>query len=104
MTERTLFADCHEAVDKGFSYFFYNRISLPTAVIGRWQRFFYFFSKQKFFGDCLCWQMANDSLRTVFFGRWQRTLCRLLLLARGKAVIVHNSSFATYFPRGRWQS
>jgi len=43
MTERIPFADCHAAVGKvgkGFSYFLYNRISLPTVFIGRWQRLF----------------------------------------------------------------
>ena len=37
----------------------------------------------------LYWQVAKDSLPTAFIGRWQRALCRLSLLAGGKAIIVH---------------
>jgi len=77
------------AVDKGFFKFFFNKISLPTVLIGRWQKLFYFFSEQKLFADCLYWQVAKDSLPTVFIGRWQRILCRLPLLACGKAVMVY---------------
>jgi len=44
------------------------------------------FSKQKFFDDCLCYHVAKDSLSTAFIGRWQRTLCRLPLLAGGKGL------------------
>jgi len=36
--------------------------------------------------------VAKSSLPTAFFGRWQRALCRLSLLAGGKAVIVHEIS------------
>jgi len=40
MTERIPFANYHAAVGKGFSYFFYNRISLPIVLMDRWQRLF----------------------------------------------------------------
>jgi len=65
MTERIPFADCHAAVGKGFSYFF---------II-------------EFLSDCLCWQVVKGSLPTAFLGRWQKALCRLPLLAGGKAAI-----------------
>jgi hypothetical protein len=32
---------------------------------------FLFFSEQKFFADCLYWPVAKDSLSTALTGRWQ---------------------------------
>jgi hypothetical protein len=54
------------------------------------------YAVMRFFADCLCWQVAKDSLPTAFVGRWQRILCQLPLLAGGKG----RSSY--FSPAQRW--
>jgi hypothetical protein len=71
---------------KTFFNFFRTEFLCRLSLLAGGKGFFLFFLGQKFFADCLDWQVANDffnffqnrnSLPTVFIGWWQRILCRL---------------------------